>query len=444
MSQRHSSQESNTRDALSECVPCVVGGSGKVDAIFAKSLIIGARESVQQILSVAVCQHYYKNFKEVYPNTWKITLETYDQAPVHPDIPQAGAQCVQHFEERQKNLVKLVKTLAKNHIFEVALLMAGNNVKEDGALGTSHTTRGAENFFQDRCRASNNDIIGHFKAHIYNIIPLNAIAEGLDGTVEYAPRLSISYKLIALPFAEKLGCKFLLGKLFPWKNLPSKMATHSVIAVNWPGDMLMPGQQWTPGSKSKGISDLTLAERTKLLNSLKDSRLTAYNMLVNSIKPVIRGAAPPPHSAHLFSQREFANMKVNRKGVPCQEDINEEPRECSVEAHNKAPSGSRVKAVKRRKVAINNNESGINGKVARQKAPSRIKAGKRKRVDVSNNKSEDGGKKDHKKASSSRVKAGKKKVKVVLVAPPRPFKKPWVNPRKAHSQWGKQDNSSGA
>ncbi|EGN98256.1 hypothetical protein SERLA73DRAFT_74482 [Serpula lacrymans var. lacrymans S7.3] len=221
MSQRHSSQESNTRDALSECVPCVVGGSGKVDAIFAKYfaglnavvvdlvgqttlpvpqqerelLRIAAHSSSDSTPSVAVCQHYYKNFKEVYPNTWKITLETYDQAPVHPDIPQAGAQCVQHFEERQKNLVKLVKTLAKNHIFEVALLMAGNNVKEDGALGTSHTTRGAENFFQDRCRASNNDIIGHFKAHIYNIIPLNAIAEGLDGTVEYAPRLSISYKV---------------------------------------------------------------------------------------------------------------------------------------------------------------------------------------------------------------------------------------------------------
>lgn len=56
--------------------------------------------------------------------------------------------------------------LSKAHRFEGAYLLAGRVVNQDGGLRHVFMTPGAEKFFVTRCRATEDEIIGHFKAHI--------------------------------------------------------------------------------------------------------------------------------------------------------------------------------------------------------------------------------------------------------------------------------------
>lgn len=74
--------------------------------------------------------------------------------------------------------------MAKVHAIEGVFVMAGSVVNQDAGLGVAFATPGAEDvnsltdltcscsdsrlpqFFADRCRADQNDILTHFKSHI--------------------------------------------------------------------------------------------------------------------------------------------------------------------------------------------------------------------------------------------------------------------------------------
>ncbi|KAF9233116.1 hypothetical protein BU15DRAFT_80471 [Melanogaster broomeanus] len=58
--------------------------------------------------------------------------------------------------------------------------MAGSVINQDGGLGHTFTTPGAENFFHEHCRADSNEIIGHFKAHIYNKSSLTMVSQAFN------------------------------------------------------------------------------------------------------------------------------------------------------------------------------------------------------------------------------------------------------------------------
>ncbi|KAG1851786.1 hypothetical protein C8R48DRAFT_777740 [Suillus tomentosus] len=107
------------------------------------------------------------------------------------------------------------------------------------------------------------------------------------------------------------GLTALLGTLegrggnFPWKTLPTVLARRGCILENYPEDVLMPGERRSTLAKSKGIHDLTIHERFKLANALKNDALTvksvatdARKSLTTSRVPVIVGEAPIANSLH--------------------------------------------------------------------------------------------------------------------------------------------------
>ena len=65
--------------------------------------------------------------------------------------------------------------------------------------------------------------------------------------------------------------KWASQKLFPWKCFLSHLATSSLVMKNWPVDVLFPGEERRSKASAKGISDLTLAECSKLVAALTDT-----------------------------------------------------------------------------------------------------------------------------------------------------------------------------
>lgn len=66
----------------------------------------------------------------------------------------------------------------------------------------------------------------------------------------------------------KMGCQWAARKLFPWKGMPSKLATSGIVCHNFPDSVPFPGED-RPKSKtgSKGISDLSLADCSVLITA---------------------------------------------------------------------------------------------------------------------------------------------------------------------------------
>lgn len=71
----------------------------------------------------------------------------------------------------------------------------------------------------------------------------------------------------------KVGCKWAASKLFPWKNLPRKLAKSGVVCYNYLDNVLFPGEEQQSHSKGglKGISDLTLSKCSTLIAVLGDT-----------------------------------------------------------------------------------------------------------------------------------------------------------------------------
>ncbi|KIJ58583.1 hypothetical protein HYDPIDRAFT_34027 [Hydnomerulius pinastri MD-312] len=148
--------------------------------------------------------------------------------------------------------------------------MAGSMVNQDGGLGFAFTTPGAKNFFTNHCRADTDEIIGHFKAHIYNKSSLAVVAQEFGGADQRQdegtsskrevdeddeghestdPEEREDHARVWSKFVQaltKVGCKWALGKLFPWKCLPSKLAKSGVRGVNYPPRVSIPGEERNP------------------------------------------------------------------------------------------------------------------------------------------------------------------------------------------------------
>ncbi|KAI6031035.1 hypothetical protein EDC04DRAFT_2572064 [Pisolithus marmoratus] len=58
------------------------------------------------------------------------------------------------------------------------------------------------------------------------------------------------------------------GKLFPWKQLLQKLGQNALVCVNWPDEVLFPGQECSSRSKPKGILDLTILECTQIIAAI--------------------------------------------------------------------------------------------------------------------------------------------------------------------------------
>ncbi|KAG1904934.1 uncharacterized protein F5891DRAFT_1183575 [Suillus fuscotomentosus] len=238
-------------------------------------------------------------------------LNTFDETRIASGPPLTVAQWSQEFTRLTKKVTSLLDLATAKHGFEAALLMCGKVVNQDASIGYIHMTPGAEEFWASRCRADDNTMVGHFKAHVYHLASL-AVVEDVYGEGGLKP----SKKNIALPgrrtrmpgviedddevqevpnnvdwktLADHIQCikvgitsmfSDLGGKLtawsgtFPWKLLPAELAHHWFVMKGYPEDMLMPGEPRVTVARPKGISDFDKRERVILADALRSGRLT--------------------------------------------------------------------------------------------------------------------------------------------------------------------------
>ncbi|KAI6006970.1 hypothetical protein EDD15DRAFT_2358040 [Pisolithus albus] len=302
----------------------------------------------------------YKLFCEQFPDTYKQILSVYKDTVALGNAEKTVAQRQQLFHSTSKRFTQLFNSVAKCHAFEGAFLLAGSVVNQDGGIGYMHTTPGAENFFLERCRADEDEMVGHFKAHIYSRSSLAMVAEAFDGGREpqdpcemndqsnkrsHRPsttdaddagpsemkdedRRQFQGSSLATDSvntctveqssldSEERGDHGRLRTFGTWMQL----GIWETFSLEEPTEEL--GEELNRGSK--GISDLTLAECATLIAALTDKskhglhfvvKPDLHDALIYSRSPVIYGAPPDTDSKHAFAKRMYANLKCDRHGA---------------------------------------------------------------------------------------------------------------------------------
>ncbi|KAG6373007.1 hypothetical protein JVT61DRAFT_7058 [Boletus reticuloceps] len=307
--------------------------------------------------SVHTIKNCYKQFQQEYPDTWQNILSTFEAV----DHSAEGGKSLAHrqalFLRLSKHYCQVFTGISKAHGFETAFVMAGSVVHQDGGNGAVYVSPGAVNFWLERCRADDNEILAHFKAHIYNRGSLDNVTLAFDGLpgealsaagvgaetsktitkntdngdeaeiIEVGERED--HSLLRSAFVQaltKVGCQWASRKLFPWKGLPSKLASSGVVCHNFPDSVPFPGEdRHRSKGGSKGISDLSLTECSILIAAFnKPSKEGLYfEQKPKGIAdprarrfPVIIGAAPEYDSPHQFGKQMFADGSIDRKGLP--------------------------------------------------------------------------------------------------------------------------------
>ncbi|KAI6146624.1 hypothetical protein EDD17DRAFT_1514720 [Pisolithus thermaeus] len=145
--------------------------------------------------------------------------------------------------------------------------------------------REALEFFATHCHTGDNEIIGHFKAHIYNMVSLQAVdkvfkapkMDGVDDKVEvvsdtrdrltwdgseetedHAQCIRVQGPWPSIDIVtEECGWMWGSDKLFPWKLMLHHLVSSELVLVNWPEGVMFPGEEHASHTMPKGISDLT-------------------------------------------------------------------------------------------------------------------------------------------------------------------------------------------
>ncbi|KAG9309295.1 hypothetical protein JVU11DRAFT_10782 [Chiua virens] len=302
---------------------------------------------------------------------WKEILEVFELTKMTKSLDQTVCQRSQTFNKIRRKILQILDIAAAKHGFQAAIVMCGNIVNEDMSLAFQHTTRGAIGFWGSQCRAHPETMIGHLKAHVYDDASSRIVEEAfkdeMDGgkvlelprnntqtldhvedtehavqalhasgnhpspsSSEFEPSMdegnpSNRIKESLTKLVERCGVDTskLKGNNFPWKTLLSFLAGKSLVLEGYPHGVLMPGQSRHEGMRTKGINDLTLAEKRQLWSAIKGKRLTIRRAdrkelcdIVNNTAPVILGEAPPMSSHDSHGQRMFANGTCDSKGLP--------------------------------------------------------------------------------------------------------------------------------
>ncbi|KAG6369351.1 hypothetical protein JVT61DRAFT_14993 [Boletus reticuloceps] len=125
----------------------------------------------------SICCELYAKFKNDNPDTWQEILEVHEMINNAQSSSQTIAQHVQTFNKVKKRVISVLKSESAKYGFEAAIVMCGSVVNEDALLGFTHTMGGATTFFETRCCANSNTMIGHLKSHVYNHVSLETVKE---------------------------------------------------------------------------------------------------------------------------------------------------------------------------------------------------------------------------------------------------------------------------
>ncbi|KAG1787799.1 uncharacterized protein HD556DRAFT_1198723, partial [Suillus plorans] len=256
------------------------------------------RRRLMSLIGVTVRTQCYDKFKEVYSDSYQDILLMHEEASLLGSSPQTIAQRGQGFQKHYRRVIQILKSAAVKFGFEVAVVLCGKVVNEDGSLGHSYNTPGAVGFWETRCHASDDAIVGHLKAHVYNSTSLNAVDDAFNDGTRNDPSTPNSTP----NHDPQLGGKCAWDKNFPWKGMSSALADANLCIRGYPAHKcLLPGEAHNENSRNKGIGALTQKEIAALVDGLK-----AGTMLVVK-RPVITGIAPPPEWSHDGARRLFAN-----------------------------------------------------------------------------------------------------------------------------------------
>ncbi|KAG2096303.1 uncharacterized protein F5147DRAFT_778352 [Suillus discolor] len=286
----------------------------------------------------------YDLFKEAFPDTYKDILSVHDEVKMLSASPQTVSQRAQEFQKYYRRMFSIADSAAAKFGFETAMVICGKIVNQDASLGQVHTTPGAAEFWSTRCRADDDTIIGHLKAHVYNKTSMAVVENAFDDLPEDDKEAS-SRDADSIPSTEvegrdeslrwlkkeiakqvtKLGGKFASDKNFPWKTMPSTLASGGLNIEGYPAHMcLMPGESHDPTSKNnKGIGVLTFKEVAALVDAYKAGTMwvvkssNTHTSLIESTEPVIIREAPPSTWEHASARCMFADRHTDYGGPEC-------------------------------------------------------------------------------------------------------------------------------
>ncbi|KAG1789413.1 uncharacterized protein HD556DRAFT_1447028 [Suillus plorans] len=288
----------------------------------------------------AVRRLCYEKFKGAFPDDYQDILSAYNEAN-HIGSASTLNQRQQSFQKLYRRVATLLDSASTRFGFEAAIVLCGNVVNQDASLGHVHMTQAAAGFFETRCRANDDTIIGHLKAHVFNAtsrsVVEDAFHEGEDDICDRDASPSLKddvsdIQVIGDPLkwlkqeltrqVDNLNGKFASFKNFPWIMMPSALANKNLCIKGYPAHKcLLPGEYHNMNSKSKGIRGLTQKEVGIIVEALKAGMMFVEKIpkasraaLIASEIPVITGEAPPSDHPHAGAQQMFANRHTDYNG----------------------------------------------------------------------------------------------------------------------------------
>ncbi|KAG0692599.1 hypothetical protein DFH29DRAFT_882260 [Suillus ampliporus] len=271
-----------------------------------------AGKDANVIITSTVQGECYQSFQGTYPDDWQDILDTFYETQIASGPSQTVAQRSQEFTRLTKKVTSLLDLATAKHGFEAALLMCGKVVNQDASIGYVHTTPGAEEFWASRCRADEDTMVGHFKAHVYHLASL-AVVEDYGFTWAAGAHAQV--------VTEDDDEVQEVPDNLDWKTLADHIQCIKVGITSmfrYPEDMLMLGEPRVMVARPKGISDLDKCERVVLADALRSGRLTIErqkNGDLNKTSPIIFGEAPPEDSMHACGHHMLVDGTINRQGM---------------------------------------------------------------------------------------------------------------------------------
>ncbi|KAI5997615.1 hypothetical protein F5J12DRAFT_785091 [Pisolithus orientalis] len=339
--------------------------------------------------SIDIRKQCYACFKEVYSENYIDILETWKESEELQDLGRRVAQHQQLFNK-----------LSKVHGIKGMYMSAGKIMNQDVGLAHAFTTAGTEGFFCAHCHVDTDEIIRHFKEHIYNKVFLDSLAEVFEDHTKEAKEVvtcggkgkqhavnvkkdqsdnksnnifesllvhpsNISFPSHLTILKENFGFKWASKKLFPWKSLPNQLAGSTLIMYNWPADVIFPGEECCGKVSGKGILDLTHADCSKLIAALVDtskSKLciqhnpknkTIANLLTSK-SPVIISALPSFDLKLPRGKWIFCSLTVDHLGLA---QLLDQSATCIKKTKLKKAAPARGDVKKGNSAAINTSDS---------------------------------------------------------------------------------------
>ncbi|KAG2355940.1 hypothetical protein BDR07DRAFT_1381172 [Suillus spraguei] len=185
--------------------------------------------------------------------------------------------------------------------FETAMVVCGKIINQDASLGQVHTTPGAAEFWSTQCRADDDTIISHLKAHVYNKTSLAVVDDAFNDLPEDDEEAS-SQDADLIPSTKVKGCDESLWWL---KKAITKQVSES----------------HDPMSKNnKGIGVFTFKEVAALVDAFKAGIMQVVKfsnmptLLIKLTELVIIREAPPSTWEHTSACCMFADQHTDYGG----------------------------------------------------------------------------------------------------------------------------------